>query len=783
MSVNHYLPQSSDNFNNNNLNSNSFNNDNSNNNLNSDSFNNNPNNNLNNNPNNNLNSNSYINNCSIDNCYVNDIFSTLRYVIIQNINKLYSQDSFESKMKETINFFINRYKIKSVCYCFCLFTNNLSYVRQSCCDRLYNHLINDTSCGDRYSDDHLIKDTSCGNDIIDSVDDCYSDDHLKDTNNGNNSVDDDYLKDASDDSNDFQCIKKQLIKFIDNGFDLNKNLEINFTRFQPYPLILAIIRENLNLINFFVENGAIITEYILKFIIGKCMNHQNIIKHVLYLYLEINKNNLENKKILFNILNHKLFNHITKERRIHLEKIFSVVKELELCDNVNISKISLLNSNRYNRNNIHNNNTFNNNNNNQSNQSNQSNNNNNTFNNNDNNNNQSNLSTQSNQHNLSTQSNQFNPPIQLNLSNNNTFNNNDNNDHYEYKFIINKSDQIFETLIKYSDLKKYVDCHELVCKLSKDETYYGKIKILLDLDLDIVQLINNKISNNKISDTRLSNNQLQNIQLQNNQTSNNEISDNEPSNNKISDTRLSSNNQILNNLSNIQYHRDNNPLYIASLKNNKNIVNLLLARNINIDSISREMFDEIVNIGNYCVAREINFRKIAPFNCPIIYNSYRVGRNNILLNNIDYDGPRDYNVNNSFSNNTRNNFDNGFSNNFINNTNNSFINNTNNSSLYNTIVNALHGPRLYNTISNFFNGFSLHNINNDSKYILETKNNSDLLKEIMLLKRIESECPICYENNNCIILNCDHSFCENCLIKSIDFELKKCSLCRKDIFD
>lgn len=49
----------------------------------------------------------------------------------------------------------------------------------------------------------------------------------------------------------------------------------------------------------------------------------------------------------------------------------------------------------------------------------------------------------------------------------------------------------------------------------------------------------------------------------------------------------------------------------------------------------------------------------------------------------------------------------------------------------------------------------------------------------------ENNCPICYdkiENNNYIVTKCNHTFCNDCLFKSLK-NGSKCPLCREEIFN
>ena len=40
------------------------------------------------------------------------------------------------------------------------------------------------------------------------------------------------------------------------------------------------------------------------------------------------------------------------------------------------------------------------------------------------------------------------------------------------------------------------------------------------------------------------------------------------------------------------------------------------------------------------------------------------------------------------------------------------------------------------------------------------------------------ECPICYENNKCIVLNCKHNICNNCYTKWCE-KYHSCPMCRR----
>lgn len=68
------------------------------------------------------------------------------------------------------------------------------------------------------------------------------------------------------------------------------------------------------------------------------------------------------------------------------------------------------------------------------------------------------------------------------------------------------------------------------------------------------------------------------------------------------------------------------------------------------------------------------------------------------------------------------------------------------------------------------------------KKIEDFQNPEERNEEILEEEREDCECSICYndEKENEVILQCGHSFCEEC-IKSWEKINKTCPLCRKDI--
>ena len=59
-----------------------------------------------------------------------------------------------------------------------------------------------------------------------------------------------------------------------------------------------------------------------------------------------------------------------------------------------------------------------------------------------------------------------------------------------------------------------------------------------------------------------------------------------------------------------------------------------------------------------------------------------------------------------------------------------------------------------------------------SNIITQASNLSELIKEHN--NGYNTECPVCFETKDLLIINCNHSFCINCL-----YRMNKCALCRK----
>lgn len=58
------------------------------------------------------------------------------------------------------------------------------------------------------------------------------------------------------------------------------------------------------------------------------------------------------------------------------------------------------------------------------------------------------------------------------------------------------------------------------------------------------------------------------------------------------------------------------------------------------------------------------------------------------------------------------------------------------------------------------------------------------IKVINKIKTKKNDCPVCFESDDCVLLDCNHSFCNTCLsnhIESNNYENKTCPLCRSKI--
>ena len=66
----------------------------------------------------------------------------------------------------------------------------------------------------------------------------------------------------------------------------------------------------------------------------------------------------------------------------------------------------------------------------------------------------------------------------------------------------------------------------------------------------------------------------------------------------------------------------------------------------------------------------------------------------------------------------------------------------------------------------------------------QNKYKSKGIKIINSFKTRIADCPVCFDNEECIILDCSHLFCTSCLsshISNENYENKTCPLCRSDI--
>ena len=66
----------------------------------------------------------------------------------------------------------------------------------------------------------------------------------------------------------------------------------------------------------------------------------------------------------------------------------------------------------------------------------------------------------------------------------------------------------------------------------------------------------------------------------------------------------------------------------------------------------------------------------------------------------------------------------------------------------------------------------------------QKKYKSKGVKIINSFKTKKSQCPVCFENDDCFVLECNHLFCTSCLnshISNDNYENKTCPLCRSDI--
>lgn len=71
---------------------------------------------------------------------------------------------------------------------------------------------------------------------------------------------------------------------------------------------------------------------------------------------------------------------------------------------------------------------------------------------------------------------------------------------------------------------------------------------------------------------------------------------------------------------------------------------------------------------------------------------------------------------------------------------------------------------------------------NEKDYSKYLKYREEFLKKLKEFKKLDEECPICFEQKECMIIHDNHFFCEQCIIFCNKSKVKNCPLCRKDVF-